>query len=393
VIDYNPFSDEVMENPQPIYKRLRDEAPVYYLEKYDAWALSRFQDIWDCSSHKAFSAAQGTTPSQVLTKVQPVTPMLNLMDPPEHTKLRSAVRPRFSRQAMRGMEPTIRGIVSECLDKALPRGRCDVMADLASVVSVKVACMAVGIPIEDGDFLNDLVWRFFGREPGVDGMTEDGLAAAQELNAYFVDLVRARERSGNDDDDVVNAFRRFELGGRRFDEQEIGSHLSMLIIGGSETFPKTFANAINRLEEHPEQRARCERSPELIPDAYLEALRFDMPTQFLCRTLLEDVELHGQTLRKGSGVCFLYASANHDDREFENPDVFDIDRHPERILSFGAGTHACLGLFVAKLEGKVCLEETLRRIPSYRVDREAAVRLRTEFVQGFGALPITFDAA
>ncbi len=390
MFEYDPFSDEVMQDPHPIYKRLRAEAPVYYIEKYDAWALSRFKDIWDCSSHKAFSAARGTTSSQVLTKVQPVTPMLNTMDPPDHTKLRTAIRPRFARAAMAGMEPTVRSIVTECLDKVVDRGRFDVIGDLAGKLSVKVTCLAVGIPVEDGDRLSDLVWRFFGREPGVDGMTPDGLAAAQELTDYFVQLVADRDRSGSDDDDVVNALRNFELDGERFSPEDIASHLTLLIIGGSETFPKTFANAIYRLWEHPGQRRQLVADPSAIDAAFLESVRYDMPTQFLCRTLTEDVELRGKTMKKDSGILFLYPSANRDEEEFENPDVFDIARKPQRILSFGAGTHACLGLFVAKMEGRVCLEETLARIPEYEVDVEKLKRLRTEFVQGFASLPICF---
>jgi len=246
------------------------------------------------------------------------------------------------------------------------------------------------IPVEDGDLLSDLVWRFFAREPGVDGMTADGLAAARELSDYFVALVRERERTGNRDDDVVNVLRAFELNGRRFPAEDIASHLSLLIIGGSETFPKTFANGVHRLWQHPDQRKLLVDDPGRIPDAYLEILRYDMPTQFLCRTLTEDIPMHEQVLRKDSGILFLYASANHDEREFERPDEFDVRRRPARILSFGAGTHACLGLFVAKMEGRVCFEELLRRIPEYEVDLAGAERLRTEFVQGFASLPIRF---
>jgi cytochrome P450 len=390
MIEYDPFSAEAMQDPQPIYRRLRDEAPAYYLPKYDAWALSRFADIWDRSSDPAFSAARGTTPSHVLTRTQPVTPMLNLMDPPEHTELRRAVRPRFSRAAIRDMEPVIRKLVKEALAKALPRGGCDVIGDVAAEVSVRVACLAIGIPLQDGDRLNELVWRFFAREHGVAGMTADGLRAARELIEYFERLVDARRRAGTSTNDVIDMFRQFELNGRRFSDAEIASQLSMLIIGGSETFPKTFANGVYRLWQHPDQRARLVREPDRIPDAYEEILRFDMPTQFLCRTLVKDVSLHGQTLRTGQGVMFLYASANHDEREFENPDVFDIDRKPTRILSFGAGTHACLGLHVAKMEGKVCFEELLAAAPEYEVDEGSASRLRTEFVQGFEKLPIRF---
>jgi cytochrome P450 len=379
-----------MTDPQPIYRRLRDEAPAYFIPRFEAWALSRFQDIWDCSSDERFSAAQGTTSSQLLTRVQPVTPMLNVMDPPDHSTLRVAIRPRFARKAIRGMEPEIRGIVRDCIAKVREQDGCDVMGDLSSVLSVKVTCRAVGIPVEDGDMLSGLVWRFFDREEGVEGMTASGLAAAEELTAYFKELVDGRRRSGSDEDDVVNMLRTIEIGGRPLNDDEIGSHLSMLIIGGSETFPKTLANAIRRLGEYPEQRARCVADPALIPGAYEETLRYDMPTQFLGRTLLEDVELHGETMKQGQPVLFLFPSANHDDREFEDPDRFDIDRRPERILSFGAGTHACLGLHVAKMEGRVCLEEILGTWPEYQVDLENAERLRTEFVQGFASMPILF---
>jgi cytochrome P450 len=137
-------------------------------------------------------------------------------------------------------------------------------------------------------------------------------------------------------------------------------------------------------------RARCVADPALIPGAYEETLRYDMPTQFLGRTLLGDGEQHGRTMKQGQPVLFLFPSANHDDREFEDPDRFDIDRRPERILSFGAGTHACLGLHVAKMEGRVCLEEILGTWPEYQVDLENAERLRTEFVQGFASMPILF---
>jgi cytochrome P450 len=205
-------------------------------------------------------------------------------------------------------------------------------------------------------------------------------------------LLDDRRRSGSGTDDVVDLFRTIEIGGRRLSDEEIGSHLSMLIIGGSETFPKTFANGVFRLAQHPDQRARLAASPELIPAAYDEILRYDMPTQFLCRTLTDDVEVRGETLRKGQAVMFLYPSANRDAEEFDDPDRFDVGRKPRRILTFGAGTHACLGFHVARMEGKVCFEELLAQFPEYEVLPDQAERLRTEFVQGFASLPIRFGA-
>jgi cytochrome P450 len=393
MVAYDPFSEEVMTDPLPVYRQLREEAPVYFIERYEAWALSRFEDIWACSSDPRFSAARGTTSSQLLTKVQPVTPMLNVMDPPDHSTLRVAIRPRFSRKAIRGMEGDMRAIVQDCIAKVRGRDTFDVMADLSSQLSVKVTCQAVGIPVSDGDMLSDLVWRFFSREEGVSGMTAAGLAAAESLTAYFGELVDERRRRADDSDDVVNLLRDIEIGGRKLTDEEIGSHLTLLIIGGSETFPKTLANAVRRFGEYPDQRARLVRDPGLIPTAYEESLRFDMPTQFRGRTHTEDVLLRGQTLRAGHAALFLYPSANRDDREFDDPDLFDIDRRPARSLSFGAGTHACLGLHVAKMEGRVCLEEILGTWPDYEVDLAGAERLRTEFVQGFASLPIRIGEA
>ena len=390
MLDYDPFAEEVRNDPHPIYRRLRDEAPAYYIPKYDAWALSRFQDIWDCSSHPAFSTASGTTPAQVLTKEQPVTPMLNVMDPPDHTELRSVIRGCFLPKHLRTLEPVARGLFSELLDEVMDRGECDVVQDLAARLSVSVACLAIGFPVEDGPMLNRLVGRFFHHDPDVQGMTHDGLAALQELTDYCAERTRERRKSPQDGPEALNAIVSFELDGRKFTVEEAASHLTMLVIGGSETFPKTFANGVVRLWENPDQRAELAADPSGISDAYDEILRYDMPTQFLCRTLKSDVELHGQTLRQGQAVMFLYASANWDEREFDDPERFDIHRRPPRILSFGAGVHACLGTHVARTEGKITFQELLSRFPEYEVDLDRARRLRTEFVQGYSELPIRF---
>ena len=390
MVRYNPFSAEVMSDPYPIYKRLRAEAPVYYIEEYDAWALSKFEDIWTASMDTThYSAEKGTTSSHVLTKVQPVTPMINMMDPPKHTQLRSAIRHHFSPAAVRALEPTIREIAVRGLEQGRERGRLDVMADLASQVSVTVACLIVGIPLADTALMNDLVWRFFKREPGIDGMSPDGLKAMEEMFAYFTKISQERRKQGQRTGDIIELLNEIEIGGAKLDDFSIASHISMFIIGGSETFPKVFANAIRRLGEHPDQRAECAKDPSLIPNAFLEGLRFDMPTQFLCRTLTREHEIRGQKLRPGQPILFLYPSANRDEDEFQDPDRYDIHRSIPRLLSFGHGTHMCIGIHAAKLEGRVLLEETLKRIPEYEIHLDQAERLVTDFVQGYASFPIT----
>ncbi len=391
MVEYNPFSEEVMTDPHPVYLRLRDEAPAYHVKEYDCWALSRFDDIWTASMDAdSYSTEQGTTPAQLLTKIQPVTPMINLIDPPRHTHLRAKIRGFFQPRSVATLEPEIRKLAMERIRTFSEKGECDVMGDFASKIAVKVACMINGFPVEDGEILVGLVQRFFAREEGVVGMTEDGVAAAMELGTYFEELVKKRRRASRQEDDVVNAFVTVELDGRRLEPEEIGTHLSMLLIGGAETFPKVFANATYRLFQHPDERAELVADQSLIPDAFTELLRYDMPTQFLGRVLKRDVQVHGQTMRKGQVVLFIYPSANRDEREFENPDVIDIKRRPARILSFGHGTHGCLGMHVARLEGKVCLETLTRYMPEYVVETDRLVRLRTEFVQGFESVPIRF---
>ncbi len=393
MVQYNPFSDEIVKgDPLPIYKQLRDEAPAYYLEEYDTWALSRFEDIWKASGDlKHLTAAKGTTSAHLLTKVQPVTPMINMMDAPDHTRLRRAFRKTFSAPEVTKLEPVIRGIATGCIERALDKGEMDVMADLSSQVAVTVACMISGLPPEDGPLLNELVWRFFKREEGHDGMTEAGLAAMGEMFVYFHQKIGER-RAGEKQDDVLQQLIEFEQDGQRLEDDAIASHLSMLIIGGSETFPKTFASIVRRLWEHPDQRQMCIDDPSLIPDAFNEGLRFDMPTQFLMRVVTKPVEFAGAQMTPGQPIMFLYHSGNHDEREFDEPDKFDILRRPPRIMSFGYGPHSCLGINVARLEAKVCLEELLRRLPDYEVELDRAERLLTEFVQGYWKLPIRFKA-
>jgi cytochrome P450 len=391
LIDYDPYSPEVIRDPLPFYARLRDEAPAYYIAKYDCWALSRFADVWAVSSDtERFTVTRGTAPAQVVTKEQIVTPMLNSLDPPAHSVLRAAVRPRFLPRALRESEAAIRAMIDELLAPLLAAGGGDVVAELGSRLSTRVACLAIGLPITDGDALHRLVGRFFTHDPEQQGISADGWAAMLELNDYCLARVREERRAPSGGREALPALCAAELDGRRLADEEAASHVSELVVGGSVTFPKVLANGLVRLAEHPDQRTRLTREPSALGDAFDEIVRFDMPTQFLCRTVTKPLTLHGQRLTPGQGVLMLYPSANRDEREFASPDVFDVARRPARIASFGAGQHACLGQHVAKLEGRLCLEAILARVPHYAVDLAGAERHHTEFVQGFAKLPITF---
>jgi cytochrome P450 len=289
---------------------------------------------------------------------------------------------------VRALEPSARKLASELLDGVAERAEFDAVGDFAARLSVSVACLAIGLPVEDGPMLTGWVQSFFHHDPDRGGMTREGMAALERLTRYSQDQVAARRRRPVDSPRALDALVRFELDGRRFSDADAASHVSMLVIGGSETFPKVLASCLLRLWQLPDQRAWLAEHPSGIPDAWSEVLRYDMPTQFLGRTLLRDVRLHGEHLRAGQAVIFLYPSANRDPREFPDPDRLDIRRRAPRMLSFGAGHHQCLGTHVARMEGKVCLELLLSRFPRYEVDLARAVRLRTEFVQGFASLPV-----
>lgn len=220
---------------------------------------------------KQLTAAEGATSAYLLMKLQPVTPMVNMMDQPDHTRLRGAFRKKFAATEVAKLEPVIRQLVTDCIDRCQDAGRMDVMADLSSQVAVTVACMISGLPSEDTPLLNELVWRFFKRKEGHDGMTEAGLVAMGEMFGYSHEKI-AERRAGDAKDDILQQLIEFEQDGERLEDEALASHLSMPIIGGSETFPKTFTSILRRLWEHPDQRQMCIDDPSLIPDATLELL-------------------------------------------------------------------------------------------------------------------------
>jgi len=391
--DYSPFSAEAKADPHAIYAQLRAEAPVYYLEEFDAWALSTFEDVWAASMDtEHYTATQGTIGDQLLSQSFPVVPMLNVLDPPDHTRIRSVLRPFFGPGRMRKMADRVQSVVDELLEGLADRDAFDAVRDLGDPLAGRVGAMAAGFPLEDVDLLISLVRRFFAREPGIEGMTPDGTAAFQEMGAYLVELVASRRARATDDEDPLNTLLALDLDGRRLEDQEIGTHLLLLLLGGFETLPKVLAATLRRLWEHPDQRVQVARDSAMAPGAFVEAVRYDMPTQFLGRTVASEVQIRDQTLRPGQAVLFLYASANRDETEFPEADRFDITRAAHRILSFGHGQHSCLGIHVAKLEGRIALESILARFPEYEIDLERSERYVTEFIQGFSSLHFRVSA-
>lgn len=391
MIHYDPYMPEIKEDPHPVYARMRAEAPVYYVERFDAWALARFDDIWEAlADGEHYSVKNEMSNISFLERKPAAFESLPSMDPPEHDVLRKRLFPHFAPAAARALEPQVRRWARECFERH--PGRIDAVSELAQQVAVRVGCAINGFPERDSDWLIDVVARFFSREEGVEGLTPAGLRARDEMWDYMGRLAaeRVKSRDARTHDVLGKLLAERGRWGEERTLQRMSEHLSILLIAATETFPKVFAGGVVRLWRHPDQRRELASRPELIPTALKEIFRYEMPTQWLGRTVIRDHEIRGHKLREGQPVLFLFPSANRDEREFARPDVFDIQRDPPRILTFGNGIHRCLGTFFAQLEGRVLFEELLARAPDYEVIEQDAVFPRTEFVQGYSNLPIAW---
>jgi cytochrome P450 len=315
-------------------------------------------------------------------------PSVNQLDGVDHTRLRKALHPFFAKHRVAALEGEVRALARECL-AAARGGVLDAARELAEPVAAHVACRLLDLPREDAPRFQRWVARYMANAPGDLGRSPDALAAALEMNAWLAERVRERRAgAARDGARVVDRLLEARVGGRALSDLEIASHLQTLVIGGTETTPKVVAAALLRLHQSPSQRAAVQEGRARASDAFEEALRLDSPTQFMARTLARDRELDGKRMRAGQGVLLLYASANRDEREFPEPERFDVLRRPKRMLGFGHGAHLCLGLHVARLEARIVLEEVLARAPRYAVDEAGVVRVASDQMRGIASLPL-----
>ena len=398
MLDYDLFDDVMKDDPFPVYARLRAESPVHYLESLGCWALSRFEDIWNAGQQPDLYPSPGPAVGTIISRREDAessgaAQSIFGLNPPQHTRLRKALARLYSPRGVSRLEAHVRRRSVECIEAAREGGRLDVVEELGLRVSSDVASLLIGLPLEDSSHLTQIVRRYFTRVPGVDGMPPDALKASEELHLYLLDAARGRLRRGSPGDgrDALDVYVHFLGGEGQLDDESLANHLQILVVGGTETLPKVFAGGVIQLHRHPDQRAQLVADPSLIPGAFTEIARYEMPTQFLSRGIARDHELRGQQLRAGQGVLFLYRAANRDEAEFAQADRFDIHRNPPRILSFGHGTHVCLGQHAARLEARVMYEELLAAWPDYTLEESEIVPERSEFVAGYVSVPIHFE--
>jgi hypothetical protein len=389
-VHFDPFAYDFHENPYPTYRALRDRAPVYRNDEIGFWALSRHADVVAGFKDHERLCNSGGISLEMGDLGQDMSAVLSFlgMDPPRHTRMRGLVSRGFTPRRVAELEPRIRALATRYIDGFIERGACDFVAELAGRLPMDVVSEMLGVPESDRDELRGWADTVLHREEGVRGVPPEGIAASLKLLQYFVQLVaQRRKQPGND---LASALLQVELDGDRLEDKDIIGFCYLMIIAGNETTTKLLANALYWLEKNPTARAEVTANPSLVPAWVEETLRYDNSTQLMARTATCDFELHGEKLRRGEKVLLLIGSANRDERVFPLPDVFDLHRDTSESLAFGRGIHFCLGAALARLEGRVSLEEVMRRLPDYRVEARGLVRVHSTNVRGFAALPIAF---
>ena len=384
---YDPYAYEIHEDPYPTYRRLRDEAPAYFNPDRQFWALSRYHDVYQAfHDWETYSSAEGVSLERSTTGG---LPMIISMDPPRQAKLRKLVSKAFTPRRVATMEPVIRALTRKWLAPLLARGEGDFIEDFSAKLPMDAISVLIGVPAEDQDLVRGWADALLHRNPGDDSIPPAGLEASANMIRYFAQVVGRRR--GAPAEDLVSDLIVAEIDGEHLADDEIIGFCFLLAIAGNETTTKMLGNAIYQLGRHPDQRALVVREPSRIPDVVEETLRFDNSTQMLARTLARNVTLHERTLRAGERLVLLLGSGNRDERVFARADAFDITRPPQPHLGFGYGMHVCLGASLARLEGRVALEEFLPYAADYVIDESGLVRVHSANVRGYAHVPIRFQ--
>jgi cytochrome P450 len=390
-IYWDPLTPELRDDPYPLWRRMRDEAPVYYNDQLDFFALSRFHDV-EAANRDAdtFSSNHGTT-LETMSPTPVETGMIIWLDPPKHTMLRKLVSRAFTPRRISMIEDRIREFCARLLDAQVGSGRFDYVQDFSAILPPLVISSLLGVPESEQADMRRLVDDVFHIEEGVGMANEISINAlmnlGQRLGAHFAD------RRTNPRDDVFTDLVEAEVEDdngvvRQLTDSELADFGILLFSAGSETVARHLGWAASVLDEYPDQRAELAKDFSLVPNAVEELLRYEPPSPVNARWTTRDVTVQDVTIPADSRVVLITGSAGRDERKYRDPDVFDIRRHVDLHMTLGYGIHFCLGAALARMEGRIGIEETLKRWPEYTVDRENTVPLYTSTVRGPLNLPI-----
>jgi len=386
---YDPYDVEITADPYPVFRRLREEAPLYHNAKYDFFALSRFDDVERGLVDRAtYISGRGAILELIKADIQIPPGVIVFEDPPIHTIHRGLLARVFTPRKMNALEGRIRELCARSLDPLVGRGGFDLIADLGAQMPMRVIGMLLGIPEADQEAVRDKADADLRTKPGQPMKYSDRGFATGELFAEYIEW-RARHPSDDLMTELLTAEFEDETGTtRRLTRQEVLTYVSVVAGAGNETTTRLIGWAGKVLADHPEQRRELVENPALIPNAIEELLRYEPPAPHVCRCTSRDVEHYGRTVPAGSVVMMLIGSGNRDHRRYPEGDRFDIHRDVGQHLAFGLGGHFCLGASLARIEGRVALEELLKRFPEWSVDLERATLSPTSTVRGWQTLPV-----
>ena len=384
---YDPYDVELNADPYDVFRRLRQERPLYYNEQHDFWAVSRFDDCEQVlKDARTYSSARGNILEMIKADIDLPSGTVIMEDPPSHTQHRKLMARMFTPRKVAALEPKIRELCAECLDPHVGSSGFDLIAELGAVMPMQVIGMLIGIPEEDRRAIREATDANLRTEAG-----QPMEVKADMGNERFIEYLDWRVEHPSDD--IMTTLLNAEIEDtdgtvRTLTRDELVIYLSVVAGAGNETTTKLIGWGGKLLGDNPDQRRALVEEPERIPAAVEELLRFEPASRQVGRYVTEDVEVRGQTVPAGSTMLALIGAANRDESRWHDPDRFDVLREPVAHLAFGHGIHFCLGASLARVEARIALEELLKRFPDWEVDTDRARLAQTSTVRGYDSLPI-----
>ena len=385
---WDPYDARFVADPWPVFNRIREEAPLYYNQTHDFYAISRYADVERTLTDPAtFSSAHGVVLELIKANMEMPPGTLIMEDPPVHDIHRKLLARIFSPRRIAELEPKIREYCARCLDPLVGESRFDLIEKLGLEMPMRVIGMLLGIPEEGQVAFRDQANANLVSDDGrLD--TSNGPILTYEAFGDYIDW-RATHPSDDVMTELITAQFEDENGvTRTLTRDEVLMYVTVLAGAGNETTGRLIGWMGSTLAKHPDQRAELVADPSLIPGAVEEVLRLEPPGPSMARYVTKPVEFYGQVVPEGSALLILIGAANRDPERYDDPDRFDIRRKKSMHLTFNIGPHYCLGSALARLEGRVALEELLQRWPSWDIDWSEATMQQTSTVRGWERLPL-----
>jgi cytochrome P450 len=386
---YDPYDVRIHADPYPVFHRLREEAPLYRNDTHDFYALSRFEDVERCLvDRETYISGRGAILEFIKAGIAVPPGVLVFEDPPIHTVHRSLLSRVFTPKKMNALEPRVREFCARSLDPLVGAGGFDFIRDLGAQMPMRVIGMLLGIPEQDQEAIRDRADAELRTTPGKPMKYSEENFVTGEAFADYIDW-RAEHPSDDLMTEMLHAEFEDETGTtRRLTREEVLTYVNVVAGAGNETTTRLIGWTGKVLADHPNQRRELVDDRSMIPNAIEEILRYESPAPHVARYLTRDVEHHGQRVPEGSVMMLLTGAANRDDRRYPDGDRFDIHRDVGQHLTFGYGIHFCLGAALARLEGRIALDEVLQRFPEWEVDQGNARLSPTSTVRGWETLPV-----